>query len=153
MNRPVAFRAVVVLALVAGPFLALPGCGGEKPRPSQASEKDKKGNPPGDAQDHPKDKPSVIPAHPPRKVDLDSGVGKEATAFLKALGEGSVKADKLSAGFVKMIGLPAELPTDKSRGFSANTAESWMKQVGGGATFGLPSGFAGSRLDVYPLVA
>jgi hypothetical protein len=148
MNRPVTLRAVIVLTLVTGPFLALPGCGGEKPRPSQVNEKDKKGNPQGDPQNHPKDKPSVTPTSPPRKVDLDSGVGKEAAAFLKAFGEGSAKADWLSAGFVRMIGLPAELPTDKSRGFSANAAESWMKQIGGGATFGLPSGFAGADAAV-----
>src|SRR4029079_17311262 len=131
MRRPATLLAVVAYALDVGLFLALPGCGGEKPRPSQANENDKKANNAGAPREDPKDKPSVTPASPPRKVDLDSGAGKEAVAFLKTLGEGAAKADKLSAGFVRMIGLPAELPTDKSRGFSANAAESWMKQVGG----------------------
>lgn len=148
MNRPQTYRVAGVLTLAAGLLIALPGCGGEHPQPSKADEKDKKGNRQGDARDHPKDKPSVTLPGPPRKVDLDSGVGKEAVAFLKALNEGSAKADRLSAGFVKMIGLPAELPTDKSRGYSMSAAESWMKQVGGGATFGLPSGFAGGDAAV-----
>lgn len=148
MNSLLTFRVAGVLTLAAGLFLALPGCGGEKPQPSKADEKAKQGGAKGDVQDHPKEKSPAPQTSPPRKVDLDSGVGKEAVAFLKALGEGSAKADRLSVGFVKMIGLPAELPTDKSRGYSISAAESWMKQVGGGATFGLPSGFAGGEAAV-----
>jgi hypothetical protein len=84
----------------------------------------------------------------PRRVDPDSAASNEAVAFLKALGAGSASADKLSTGFAKMIGLPAELPADKARGFSSSAAESWMKQVGSGATFALPAGFAGTDAAV-----
>jgi hypothetical protein len=144
MNIPVTFRVVAVCALVVGLFLTLPGCGGSKPQASKAEEKkaDPKGDPKGDGGS------KVEPVQPPRKVDPTSGVGKDAFAFLKALGEGAAKADHLSTGFVKMVGLPAELPSDKAKGYSTGAAESWMKRIGANATFGLPSGFAAADVAV-----
>jgi hypothetical protein len=128
-------RLIAVCTLGLAALLILPGCGGNKPPSGKAGDKKEgdnanaKGGSPSDAR-------------APSKVDLDSGVGKDAVVFLKALGESTAKAELLSGGFVKAIGLPAELPGDKARGFSAAAAESWMKRIGG-ATFGLPAGFAG----------
>jgi len=133
-------RLVAAFALAAGAVCSLQGCGGEKPSPRTADEKKN-----GDGK-NPRDGSPT--SQPPRKVDLDSGVGRESVAFLKALGDGSAGVDRLSAGFVKLVGLPAELPSDKARGFSAVSAESWLKRVGSGATFGLPAGFAASDVAV-----
>ena len=139
MNTPA--RLALGLLLTCGLFVVLTGCGGTKPESSKAEEKNKSGHH-ADGQGQSKNN------GPPRKIDLESGVGKDAVAFLKALGAGAATADKLSAGFVKMIGLPVELPADKARGYSSSAAESWMKQVGAGATFGLPAGFAGADAAV-----
>lgn len=133
-------RTLAALTLVAALLTIVPGCGGNVPPPTGSGEK-KKEEPRSDRKGDPKANPKVDPPRPPQKIDLDSGVGKEAVAFLKALGEGSARADRLSPGFVKMVGLPAELPGDRSKGYSEDAAASWMKRVGTGATFGLPSGF------------
>jgi hypothetical protein len=139
MNAPA--RLAIWLLLTAGLFVVVTGCGGAKTQSSRVDEKNTSGSH-ADGQGQSKDN------GPPRKVDLDAGVGKDAVAFLKALGEGSATAAELSTGFVKMIGLPAELPADKARGYSSSAAESWLKQVGSGATFGLPAGFAGGEAAV-----
>jgi hypothetical protein len=133
-------RLVTAFALAAVVVFTLPGCGGEKPSSRKADE--------GKGADGQNSKNGGPANQPPRKVDLDSGVGKEAVAFLKALGEGTATADRLFTGFAKTVGLPAELPSDKARGFSALAAESWMRRVGSGATFGLPTGFAASDAAV-----
>jgi hypothetical protein len=135
MNTPAIVRAAA--AVLAAGFLALAGCGGEKPQAPRS----------GDGKGEPKSDPAA-PAAPPRKIDPAAGVGKDAFEFLKALGAGAARAEQLSAGFVKMIGLPAELPADRARGYSPAAAESWMRRVGGGATFALPSGFAGADAAV-----
>jgi hypothetical protein len=146
----VTFRPVAAFALAFGLFLALPGCGSKPQADNKGDKKDeKKDNPnPGGPNVDPKVDPKTDPAKPPQKVDLESGVGKEAAAFLKALGEGTAKADKLSAGFVKMVGVPVVLPSDKAKGYSADAAEGWLRRVSGGANFGLPSGFAGADAAV-----
>jgi hypothetical protein len=130
MNRLIAACTLGVAVL-----LALPGCGGNKPPSGKAGDK-KEG-------DNANKGGSTEAPRAPSKVGLDSGVGKDAAAFLKAFGESTAKAEQLSGGFIKAVGLPAELPGDKTRGFSAAAAESWMKRIGSGATFGLPAGFAG----------
>lgn len=135
MSSRLTTRLVIAFALGAGVVSAIPGCGGAKPSSRKADEKT------GDDRTNSKDDTRSL-SQPPRKVDLDSGVGKDAVAFLKALGEGAAGADRLSTGLVKMVGLPAELPSDKAKGFSVLSAESWMKRVGASATFGLPAGFA-----------
>ena len=38
-----------------------------------------------------------LPVQPPQKIDLNSGPGKEAFDFLKSVGEGSARAERLSA--------------------------------------------------------
>ena len=149
MNKPARIRVVMASALVTSLFVTVAGCGGkstptrdfnDNPLPAPAS-------PMGGADDT-KGQQSNSSTTPPRKIDPGSGVGKDAFEFLKSLGEGTAKADKVSGGLVKMIGLPAELPADKSRGYSTLAAETWLKQVGSGVTFALPTGFAGADAAV-----
>src|SRR5262245_31506365 len=150
MNAFVTFRPVAALALAFGLFLALPGCGGKPQAENKGDKKDEKkdekkdNTPTGD----PKGDPKIEPPKPSQKIDPTEGVGKEAFAFLKSLGEGTAKADKLSSGFAKMIGVPVQLESDKAKGFSAGEAESWMKSVGSDAAFGLASGFANADAAV-----
>jgi hypothetical protein len=139
---PPTFRPVAALALAAGLVFALPGCG-SKPQADKGSEKkdEPKGEPKPDPKVDPKGEPKIDPKGEPKpvdKIDLSTGVGKEATEFLKALGEGTAKADKLSAGFAKAIGLPVTLPSDKAKGYSADAAEGWLKRVGQGHNISLP---------------
>ena len=97
-------------ALAAGVVLALCGCGSSDPdaRFRQTGRPDR-GRPQGDGKGLPVAR---------QKIDLNSGPGKEAFDFLKSVGEGSAKAEKLSAPFLKLVGLPVELPADKSKGYS-----------------------------------
>ncbi len=137
----VTFRSVAALALAAGLFLALPGCGGEKPKDDKKGDKkdDKKGDPnPGTPKVDPGTGNPKVEAPKPEIVDLSSGVGKDAVDFLQAVKAGTAKADKLSAGFVKLIGLPAELPSDKAKGYSTDAAEGWLKRVGSEVGFAPP---------------
>jgi hypothetical protein len=137
MSR-VPFRPAAALAVAAGLFLALPGCSGGQPPPDK-KDKDKggpnaTGGPNGDGKTDPG------PARPVEtaKVDFNTGVGKEAMDFLKSVTDGTVRADRLSLPFLKAIGLPAELPSDKAKGYSEDAAVSWLKRVGGvgfGPTF------------------
>lgn len=117
------------LALAAGLFLALSGCG-DKPKPSDKGDnKDKKDNPNPLVTDPKKD--NTLPApKAPERIDTKSGVGKDAVDFLTAVGAGEAKAGRLSAGFVKLVGVPAELPGDKAKGYSADAAEAWLRRVG-----------------------
>jgi hypothetical protein len=130
------FRPVAVLALAVGLFLALPGCGGSKP---SADGKDKKGdnpNPP----PNPPPNTGTIPTsashtdpnlpRPPEKINTTAGVGKDAVDFLSAVGAGTAKASQLSTGFLKGVGLPVELQSDKAKGYSADAAEHWLREVG-----------------------
>jgi hypothetical protein len=142
MSSRLTIRLVVASSLVVGGVFTLSGCGGSKPSSSKAAEQKEREQANGSSD------PKSVPAQPPQMVDLDQGVGKEAVAFLKGLGESTAKADQLSAGFVRAVGLPAELPSDKAKGFSPAAAESWMKRVGSNATFGLPAGFAGADAAV-----
>ena len=137
MSRRVMLRLVLSCALPGAVLAACAGCGDTKPSSSKSNEKQS------DDRTNQKGESSGAITQPPRKIDLDSGAGQQAVAFLKALGEGAAHSDRLSAGFVRAVGLPAELPSDKAKGYSTLSAESWLKRVGAGATFGLPAGFAG----------
>jgi len=135
---PPTFRPVAALALAAGLALALPGCG-SKPQADKGGDKKDEPNP-GPKVD-PKVDPKIEPRGEPKpvdKIDLSAGVGKEATEFLKALGDGAAKADRLSAGFAKAVGLPVALPSDKAKGYSADAAEGWLRRVGQGRGLSLP---------------
>lgn len=131
---PQTFRTAA-LALAAGVGLTLAGCGGsDKPKP------DDKGPPkkddPRPLVTDPKGGPAEVKVDP--KVDVTTGVGKDAVDFLTAVGTGAARADHLSAGFVKLVGLPAVFDADKKQGYSASAAEGWLRGVGRGVGFGPP---------------
>jgi len=138
MNRFTTVRTLLQGVLLLVMTALLLGCGGTKPESSR-----EKGQPRASSKGE-----SELELPKPQQIELQAGAGKEAVAFLKSLGEVTAKSERLSKAFVKMVGLPAELPADRSRGYSPSAAESWLKQVGEGATFGLPSGFARSDAAV-----
>ena len=75
---------------------------------------------------------------PPERVDFKTGVGKDATDFLSAVGMGTAKGDQLSLSFVKAIGLPVTFPADKAKGYSVDAATQRLKQLGNSTGFGPP---------------
>jgi hypothetical protein len=129
MLRPKMSRLIAALALATGLFSTMPGCAGNKP--ASESKGDKKTDGPAlsisaDPNTSSSTDPStkIAPLPPPvEKIDLNIGVGKDATDFLASLKNGAVSAKQLSSGFVKSIGLPAVFPADKAKGYSAEAAE------------------------------
>jgi hypothetical protein len=140
------FRVVTAVALALGLATLVPGCN-PKPQPTNTEEKkgsSSKGSPSSEPKPAPTDTPNsgssgtaTLPPQP-AKVDINSGVGKEAVDFLQAVRTGSVPAAKISTGYSRLIGLPVELPSDKAKGYSADAAESWLRRVGNAVPFGLP---------------
>jgi len=131
-------RLPAALLLAAGVFLALTGCGGGKPAPDGKDKKDDPrpavGTPSGDPGPKP---PAGTPAQP-AKLDVNSGLGKEAFDFLQAVREGKARADQLSTPFAKAVGLPVVFDSDKPKGYSASSAEDWLKRVGASTGFSPP---------------
>ena len=132
------FRAVAAVALAVGLFVALPGCGNKPTAENKDDKKELPAEPKGDTKGDNKEGGHPVISPQPAKVDITTGVGKEAVDFLQAVRAGSAKAGQLSTGFVKLIGMPAELPSDKMKGYSADAAEDWLKHVGASVGFGLP---------------
>src|SRR5581483_9620484 len=135
-------RCAAAVALVGGLFLALPGCN-KPPAENKDDKKDKteqpaepKGGNTGDTKSGSTGSGSPVLPVQPAKVDITSGVGKEAVDFLQAVKAGTAKADQLSATFTRLIGLPAELPSDKAKGYSTDAAADWLRHVGSGVGFG-----------------
>jgi len=127
MSITMTCRSIAALTLAAGVFFALPGCA-PKAQP-KGDKKDKKDDtPPTPLANANPNTPTV--AKTPEKIDTTTGAGKDAIDFLTAVGSGTAKASQLSAGFVKAIGLPAELPSEKEKGYSPDAAESWLRKVG-----------------------
>jgi hypothetical protein len=149
-------RPVAALVLAIGLFVALPGCGGKPPADNKGDKKDQNPNSGSTPNTNTGTNPDAkggdtnpIPTKPPEKVELNSGVGKEAVDFLTALREGKAKADQLSQGFVKRLGVPIGVfDDDKKKGYSASEAETRLKRLGNGLSFGLPAGFAGNNAAV-----
>jgi hypothetical protein len=73
------------------------------------------------------------PVPPPlpdaEKIDLNVGVGKDALDVLRALRDSTFRADQLSLGFVKAIGLPVTFPADKEKGYSPDAAEGLLRRA------------------------
>ena len=130
-----------ISALVIGVLLILPGCGG-KPAAGTATDSKEQGIPSstgaGSTGHSGAETPAAGSAMQPATVDIKSGVGKEAVDFLQAVRAGTAKADQLSAPFAKAIGLPIVFDSDKAKGYSASSAEDWMRKVGASIQFGLP---------------
>jgi hypothetical protein len=144
MLRLQMFRPAAALAMATGLFLALSGCNNNKP-PSDKGDK-KSDSPPitnsiPNSNPTPSSDPSAaVPAPLPdaEKIDLNVGVGKEAMDFLGAFRASTVRADQLSSGFVKAIGLPAVFPADQAKGYSPDAAEGWLKRVGSRCGLSIP---------------
>jgi hypothetical protein len=134
------FRTLAALSLAACVFLALPGCGSDKPQPSGQGDNKNKPVVPQPVQPGDPKVPNTpnTPTPTPARVDITTGVGKDAVDFLQAVVGGTAKADQLSAAFVKAVGRPIVFDGDKAKGFSASSAEDWMKKVGASTGFGLP---------------
>jgi hypothetical protein len=149
MLLPKMFRLIAAMSLAMGFFLTLPGCGDNKP-PSE-NKGDKKSdssanpNPTLNINPNPNTSTSVDPSktvsEPPKVVhiDLNVGVGSEATNFLASLKNGAVRGDQLSPWFVKAIGLPISFPADKAKGYSTDAAEGLLKRTLFQHNLGLPS--------------
>ncbi len=122
-------RPIAAIALTLGLFLTLPGCAPKPVDKGEKKDKDKKdnANPNPIANPNPNTTPET---KTPEKIDTKAGVGKDAVDFLSAVGAGTAKASQLSAGFVKLIGLPVELDSDKAKGYSGDAAEAWMRTIG-----------------------
>ncbi len=135
--------SAALLAAALG-LAALPGCGG-KPAPTQAEKKEEpKVAPksdgvepkPADKKDDPK--PSPVGTEPKSLLGpVEPAAEQTAEAFLKELGQGTAKADALSANFLKAVGKPLELPGDIAAGVSRDSATRWLERVGKGKAFSL----------------
>jgi hypothetical protein len=139
-------RFVATLALACGLFLALPGCANKPPSENKGDKKtdNTTSTPPLSINADPNagvspdtsNKIQPLPT-PIAKVDLDTGVGKEATDFLRELRNAYIKPNQLSSSFVKAIGVPIVFPADKTKGFSVDAAEGLLKRVPGVHGMGL----------------
>jgi len=117
---------------------ALPGCGNPAPKGDKKDEKkdekkdDTRPNPGGDPKADPK------PDVPPKTTlgAVEKGAEDVANAFRRDLIQGTPKAEMLSSAFLKAVGRPAVLPSDKARGYSADEAVSWLRKVVAGVNFG-----------------
>ncbi|MFO0821969.1 MAG: hypothetical protein U0792_02430 [Gemmataceae bacterium] len=148
MTTPTSFRCLAVLGLSLGLFLALPGC---KPKSADKADKKEKGKDKAKdgkgSSDNTNPNPNPTPEiKTPERIDINTGVGKDAIDFLSAVGGGTAKATQLSGGFVKAIGLPVVFEDDKKQGYSPSSAESWLRAVGAKLTgVGPPSDSSSSQ--------
>jgi hypothetical protein len=131
MTAPRTFRALALL-LTCACAVALAGCGPKPKGDKKDGDSDKKVDPPvapgpGDK----KDETPVLPPVPKSTLgEAEKGATDAATAFLRDIGTGAAKVDALSAAFLKAVGKPLELPSDKEKGFSADNAGTWLKRAG-----------------------
>ena len=143
MTAPWMFRplAATLFAACLG-LAALPGC--DKPAPPADKKDDKKDEPkpaPGanPTPPTPPTPPTAGPEVPPKSTlgDAEPAAQQAATAFLRDVMHGAATADALSTAFLKAVGKPWAFPGDKEKGYSPNSAASWLKRVGDGQAFGL----------------
>jgi hypothetical protein len=137
MIAPRTFRALALL-LACACAAALAGC---SPKPQGDKKDNKKADPaaPGDDKKGAPPAPDVPTPEPKNALGAaEKAATDTATAFLRDLGNGAAKTDALSASFLKAIGKPVELPSDKEKGFSADNAGTWLKRAGDALTIGLP---------------
>lgn len=131
MLTPKTCRPIAAIAMTVGLFLTLPGCAPKPADKGEKKDKDKKDNANPNPIANPNPNPNATPeTKTPEKIDTKSGVGKDAVDFLSAVGAGTAKASQLSAGFVKLIGLPIVFDSDKAKGYSGDAAEAWMRTIG-----------------------
>lgn len=135
MTSPHTLR-LLTAALLAAVIGLTVGCGGPPAKLDAKKDEAKKGDilPP-----KPDDIPTPKPPDTPPKTTLgavEKAADDAATAFRRDLVTGVAKADALSATFLKAVGKPAQLPSDKARGYSTDTAASWLRKVGETVNFG-----------------
>lgn len=137
MTAPRTFRALALL-LACACAVALAGCGSKPKGDDKKGDGDKKGEVPVPPVVGPGDKKGDPP--PPKSTlgEAEKGATDAATAFTRDIGTGAAKPDALSAAFLKAIGKPLELPSDKEKGFSADNAGTWLKRAGDALVFGPP---------------
>ena len=137
MFRPLAAALFAVCVCVC--LAATTGC--DKPAPQAEKKDDKKAEKKDDPvpAPQPDPKPAPQPDVPPKNTlgPVEPAADQAATAFLSALIHGTAKADALSAAFLKTVGKPLVLPSEKAVGVSADAATTWLKKVGEGVSFGL----------------
>ncbi len=142
MTAPLMYRTLVAALLTACVGLAaLPGCGNPAPKGDKKDEKkdDKKDNPnPGPGGTPGAGGSGTPPAGPPKSTlgAVEKEAEDAATAFRRDLVQGTAKAEMLSAAFLKAVGKPIVLPSDKAKGYSTDSATSWLRKVGEGVNFG-----------------
>jgi hypothetical protein len=142
MTAPFPIRPAAAALLAVGLGLAaLPGCGPSAPPSAKDEKKDTPKTdsaPPPPTNTTPPTNPSVAtPEVPPKNTlkPVDKAAEDAATAFLRDLVQGAASADALSTAFVKAIGKPLALPSEKAKGYSADAATGWLRRVGEGVNF------------------
>jgi|GEM_PF-1753461 len=150
MTAPWLFRSLIV-ALFAGcvSLVALSGCGGSAPPPSTEKKEEPKPNPNPTPNPNPNPNPNPGPPVPPKNTlgPVEPEADAAATKFRNELVQGTAKADSLSAAFLKVVGKPLVLPSEKTMGYSPDAATDWLKTVGMGVTIG-PEGTRRQAGDV-----
>lgn len=136
MTAPRTFRALALL-LACACAAALAGCGPKTKGDKKGDDPNKKVEVPVPVPG-PGDKKDDTPAPKSTLGAAEKGATDAATAFTRALGTGAATTDALSTAFLKAIGKPLELPSDKEKGYSADNAGTWLKRAGDALTFGLP---------------
>jgi hypothetical protein len=135
-------RSAAALLAVALGLATLPGCGGSSPEKKDEKKDDKKTDP---NATNPNTTPNSTPSNPniqpspgsvqPKLGPIDPGAEQAADAFLREVKQGMARADMLSSAFVRSIGKPLLLPSDKTKGYSEDAATSWLRKVGDGVNF------------------
>jgi hypothetical protein len=139
MAAPWMFRSLSVALFAACLVLVLPGCGGPAPtKPDKKDEKKEGSPPPPPVGSNPNPGPTASPQPQSTLAPVAPDAEKAATAFLTDLAQGKAKAESLSAAFVKAVGKPVLLDSDKAKGYSPDMAADWLRKVGEGVTVGLP---------------
>jgi hypothetical protein len=130
-------RSAAALLAVALGLATLPGCGSQ-----QAGNKDEKKaetpnpNPPNPNPTDPNTTPKP-PSEPPKPKlgPIEPAAATARDGFLRDVGSGMVKADVLSAAFLRSVGKPLILDSDRAKGYSEDAATSWLRRVGEGVSF------------------
>lgn len=133
----------IAVLLAAWLLLALAGCGGKtNPTTGDVAKGDKKG---GD----PKAGPGTPSPTVPVEVKPKDVAQLAAEAFIRDMQAGTVSPDRLTPGFLKVVGKPLAFDSDKAAGYSKDEAEKWLKRIGSGLTFGIPTGYTLPGVAVF----
>ncbi|MCI0703167.1 MAG: hypothetical protein L0241_18975 [Planctomycetia bacterium] len=143
MTAPVLVRSACAALFASALCLAvLPGCSNSSP--TKAEKNDPKGDQkpgeqkPGDPKPGDPKPGDPKPGDPPTLLKkIEPAAEQVVDAFIKDFLAGNAKADSLSMNFLKMVGKPVILESDKAKGYSADKAVSWLRSVSMGRFFSL----------------